>query len=107
MPDDEAVIRDLKAQWLEAQMLHAPRDQHAKRLDGAAAREGVEHRSIEALFEKVFHNMLHNHVKRAGAWRFSVKLAALHGRERSTAFQGLEAVRGDEKGAARNIEPVV
>ena len=53
--NDEAVIRDLKAQRLQAQMLHAPRDQHAERLVRAAAREGVEHGAVEALLKKVLH----------------------------------------------------
>ena len=51
--------------------------------------------------------MLNHNIERAGARCLSIELAMLDGGERSTAFQRLETVRGHEKGAAWNIQPVV
>ena len=48
---DQPVIGELKAERLEAQMLHAPRDEHAERLVRLAAGEGVEKGVIAAFAE--------------------------------------------------------
>ena len=49
--DHQPVIGDLKTERLQAQMLHAPRDEHAERLVRLAAGEGVEQCMVTALEE--------------------------------------------------------